>query len=441
MNFDNLQKTDPVCFDLIQEETQRQESSLELIPSECTASLSVIEALGSPLTNKYSEWYAQKRYYGWNEVIDKVELLAIQRAKKAFPGVAHVNVQAYSGSPANMAILNALCEKDETIMGLSLSQGGHLTHGHKVSATAKFFNAIQYGLTKEGYIDLKQAEALAIEHKPKVIIVWYTAYSREFPFEAFSKIAQKVGAYLVADISHISGLVVSWVHTSPVEFCDVIMTTTHKTLKGPRWAMIMVTDKGLEKDSELSTKIDKSVFPGLQWGPHNHQTLAIAVALWEALTPQFHAMNAQIVKNAQKLAAELESKGFEIATGWTDNHLLLASVWKGRGWYIQEALDIAGITLNKNTVPNEPCTPFNPSGIRLWTPIMTQRGMKEKQMIQVADLMYRVSQEVSQFKYKEDKEERKAQLIEFRKYISENSELKTIRQEVKDLCSKFPIYK
>lgn len=441
MNFDNLQKTDPVCFDLIQEETQRQESSLELIPSECTASLSVIEALGSPLTNKYSEWYAQKRYYGWNEVIDKVELLAIQRAKKAFPGVAHVNVQAYSGSPANMAILNALCEKDETIMGLSLSQGGHLTHGHKVSATAKFFNAIQYGLTNEGYIDLEQAEALAIEHKPKVIIVWYTAYSREFPFEGFSKIAQKVGAYLVADISHISGLVVSWVHTSPAEFCDVIMTTTHKTLKGPRWAMIMVTDKGLEKDSELSTKIDKSVFPGLQWGPHNHQTLAIAVALWEALTPKFHTMNAQIVKNAQKLAAELESKGFEIATGWTDNHLLLASVWKGRGGYVQEALDIAGITLNKNTVPNEPCTPFNPSGIRLWTPIMTQRGMKEVQMTLVAELMYRVSQEVSQFKYKEDKEERKAQLIEFRKYISENSELKTIRQEVKDLCSKFPIYK
>lgn len=440
MNFDNLQKTDPLCFDLIQEETKRQESSLELIPSECTASLSVIEALWSPLTNKYSEWYAHKRYYWGNEVIDKVELLAIDRAKKAFPWVAHVNVQPYSGSPANMAILNALCEKDDTILGLALSQGGHLTHGHKVSATAKFFNAIQYGLTKEGYIDLEQAETLAIEHKPKVIIVWYTAYSREFPFEPFSKIAEKVWAYLVADISHISGLVVSWVHTSPAPFCDVIMTTTHKTLKGPRWAMIMVTDKGLEKDPELSSKIDKSVFPGLQGWPHNHQTLAIAVALWEALTPEFHTMNAQIVKNAQKLAAELESKGFEIATGGTDNHLILASVWKGRGWYIQEALDLAGITLNKNTVPNEPCTPFNPSGIRLWTPIMTQRGMKEEQMVEVADLMYRVSQIVKDFEYKEDLEERRTQLTEFREFIKNNSELKTIKEEVKTLCSQFPIY-
>lgn len=440
MNFDNLKNTDPLCFDLIQEETKRQESSLELIPSECTASLSVIEALGSPLTNKYSEWYAHKRYYGWNEVIDKVELLAIERAKKAFPGVAHVNVQPYSGSPANMAILNALCEKDDTILGLSLSQGGHLTHGHKVSATAKFFNAVQYGLTKEGYIDLEEVEALAIEHKPKVIIVWFTAYSREFPFEAFSKIAEKVWAYLVADISHISGLVVSGVHTSPAPFADVIMTTTHKTLKWPRWAMIMVTDKGLEKDSELSSKIDKSVFPGLQGWPHNHQTLAIAVALWEALTPEFHEMNAQIVKNAQKLAVELESRGFEIATWGTDNHLLLASVWKGRGWYIQEALDIAGITLNKNTVPNEPCTPFNPSGIRLWTPIMTQRGMKEEQMTEVADLMHRVSQIVKDFEYKEDLEERRTQLLEFREFIKNNKELENIREEVKQLCSQFPIY-
>jgi glycine hydroxymethyltransferase len=440
MNFDNLQNTDPLCFDLIQEETKRQESSLELIPSECTASLSVIEALGSPLTNKYSEWYARKRYYGWNEVIDKVELLAIERAKKAFPGVAHVNVQPYSGSPANMAILNALCEKDDTILGLALSQGGHLTHGHKVSATAKFFNAVQYGLTKDGYINLEEVEALAIEHKPKVIIVGFTAYSREFPFEAFAKIAKKVWAYLVGDISHISWLVVSWVHTSPAPYCDVIMTTTHKTLKGPRWAMIMVTDKGLEKDELLSSKIDKSVFPGLQWGPHNHQTLAIAVALGEALTPKFHEMNAQIVRNARKLASELESKGFEIATGWTDNHLILASVWKGRGWYIQEALDIAGITLNKNTVPNEPCSPFNPSGIRLGTPIMTQRGMKEEQMVMVADMMYRVSQTVEQFIYKNTKEERKSQLKEFREFIRNNEELKSIKIEVAELCSQFPIY-
>ena len=440
MNFENLQKSDPLCYELIQEETVRQESSLELIPSECTASLSVIEALWSPLTNKYSEWYARKRYYGGNEVIDKVELLAIERAKKAFPGVAHVNVQPYSGSPANMAILNALCEKDDTILGLALSQGGHLTHGHKVSATAKFFNAVQYGLDKDGYINLEEVEALAIEHKPKVIIVGFTAYSREFPFEAFSKIAKKVWAYLVADISHISGLVVSWVHTSPAPYCDVIMTTTHKTLKGPRGAMIMVTNKGLEKDEDLSSKIDKSVFPWLQGGPHNHQTLAIAVALGEAITPEFAQMNVQIVKNAKKLASELQSKWFEIATGGTDNHLILASVWKWRGWYIQEALDIAGITLNKNTVPNEPCSPFNPSGIRMWTPIMTQRGMKEEEMVQVADMMYRVSQIVKYFEYKENLEERKSQLIEFRDFIKNNEELKSIKKEVNELCSKFPIY-
>lgn len=440
MNFDNLQKTDPTCYNLIQDEIVRQESSLELIPSECIASLSVIEALGSPLTNKYSEWYAHKRYYGWNEVIDKVEELAISRAKQAFPGVAHVNVQAYSGSPANMAILNALCEKDDTILGLSLSQGGHLTHGHKVSATSKYFNALQFGLDDQWYINLDEVEKMAMEHKPKVIIVGFTAYSREFPFEAFSKIAKKSGSYLLADISHISGLVISWAHESPAPYCDVIMTTTHKTLKGPRGALIMVTDKWLQKDPELSTKIDKSVFPGLQWGPHNHQTLAIAVALQESLSDEYKQMNHQIVKNAKALAKALENHGFEIPTWGTDNHLILAAVWKWRWGFMQEALDTAGITLNKNTIPNDPCTPFNPSGIRLWTPIMTQRGMKETQMQQVADLMFQVSEIIKDFSYIEDKEERKQQLKDFRNFISHNQELKDMRQKVKTLCSNFPIY-
>lgn len=440
MNFDNLQKTDPTCYNLIQEEIVRQESSLELIPSECIASLSVIEALGSPLTNKYSEWYAHKRYYGWNEVIDKVEELAISRAKQAFPGVAHVNVQAYSGSPANMAILNALCEKDDTILGLSLSQGGHLTHGHKVSATSKYFNALQFGLDDQWYINLDEVEKMAMEHKPKVIIVGFTAYSREFPFEAFSKIAKKSGSYLLADISHISGLVISWAHESPAPYCDVIMTTTHKTLKGPRGALIMVTYKWLQKDPELSTKIDKSVFPGLQWGPHNHQTLAIAVALQESLSDEYKQMNHQIVKNAKALAKALENHGFEIPTWGTDNHLILAAVWKWRWGFMQEALDTAGITLNKNTIPNDPCTPFNPSGIRLWTPIMTQRGMKETQMQQVADLMFQVSEIIKDFSYIEDKEERKQQLKDFRNFISHNQELKDMRQKVKTLCSNFPIY-
>ncbi|QFR38605.1 serine hydroxymethyltransferase [Candidatus Gracilibacteria bacterium 28_42_T64] len=441
MNFENLQKTDPTCYDFVMDEMERQETSLELIPSECIASLSTIEALGSPFTNKYSEGYANKRYYGGNEVVDKVELLAIERAKQAFPGVAHANVQAYSGSPANLAVYNAICDAGETIMGLSLSQGGHLTHGHPVSATSKFFNAVQYGLNKEGYIDLEEVESLALKHKPKVIVVGFTAYSREFPFKEFARIAEKVGAYLLADISHISGLVISGVHTSPSPYCDVIMTTTHKTLKGPRGAIIMTTEKGLQKDPDLAKKIDKSVFPGLQGGPHNHQTLAIAVALGEALQPEFKEMNQAIVQNSRCLANELINSGFEIATGGTDNHLILMSVGKGRGVFMQEALDTAGITLNKNTVPNDPCTPFNPSGIRMGTPIMTMRGMRETEMKKVASWMLRVAEIVKDFEYLEDKEMRKARLGEFYKFIESNNELHAIRAEVKELCLQFPIYK
>ncbi|MDD3646343.1 MAG: serine hydroxymethyltransferase [Candidatus Gracilibacteria bacterium] len=440
MNFENLKKSDPTCYNLVLEEIERQETSLELIPSECIASLSVIEALGSPFTNKYSEGYAKKRYYGGNEVVDEVELLAIERVKKAFPGVAHANVQAYSGSPANMAVLNALCNVGDTIMGLALSQGGHLTHGHMVSATAKFFNAVQYGLDKDGYINIEEVEALAREHKPKVIIVGFTAYSREFPFKEFARIADEVGAYLLADISHISGLVVSGVHTSPAPYADVIMTTTHKTLRGPRGALIMTTEKGLQKDSELANKIDKSVFPGLQGGPHNHQTLAIAVALGEALTPEYREINTQIVKNAKTLASELINHGFELATGGTDNHLLLMSTGKGRGQYMQEALDLAGITLNKNTIPNEPCSPFNPSGIRMGTPIMTMRGMKEDEMIQVAAWIKRVADAIFEFEYVEDKDTRVVRLKEFKEFIKNNEEIAKIRAEVKELCLKFPIY-
>lgn len=440
MIYNNLQKTDKICYDFIQEEIKRQETSLELVPSECIASMSVIEALWSPFTNKYSEWYANKRYYWWNEVVDKVELLAIERAKKAFPWVAHVNVQAYSWSPANMAIFNAILEVWDTMLWLSLSQGWHLTHWHKVSASAKFFNAIQFWLNKDGYIDLEEVERLALEHNPKVIVVGFTAYSREFPFEAFYKIAQKVWAYLVADISHISWLVIAWAHTSPSPFCDIIMTTTHKTLKWPRWAIIMVTDKWLEKDPELATKIDKSVFPGLQWWPHNHQTLAIAVALGEALKPEFKEMNFEVIKNAKYLAEYLMWYWFEIATNWTDNHLVLMWVWKWRGVFIQDALDKAWITLNKNTIPNDPCTPFYPSWIRMWTPIMTMRGMRQEEMKKVADWMKKVYDIVSEFEYKETKEERIAESKRFYKFLENNEELEKICEEVRELCLKFPIY-
>ena len=261
MNFDNLKKTDQVCYNLLVEEMQRQENTLELIPSECIASLSTIEALWSPFTNKYSEWYANRRYYWWNDIVDKVELLAIERAKKAFPWVSYVNVQPYSWSPANLAVYNAVCEVWDTTLWLSLTEWWHLTHWWKVSATSKYFNPVLYWLIDDWYIDLEEVEKLAIQHKPKLIWIWATAYSREFPFEEFSKIAKKVWAYLVADIAHISWLVISWVHKSPAPYVDIITTTTHKTMRWPRWWMIMVTEKWLKKDAKLWQKIDKSIFP------------------------------------------------------------------------------------------------------------------------------------------------------------------------------------
>lgn len=440
MNFEHLEKTDPLCYGFVLEEIERQETTLELIPSECIASLSTIEALGSPFTNKYSEWYAKKRYYWWNEVVDKVELLAIERAKKVF-WVAYANVQPYSWSPANLAVYNAVCDAWDTTMWLSLTEGGHLTHGWKVSATAKYFNPVLYWLKEDWYIDLEEVEKLALEHKPKLIWVWATAYPREFPFEEFSRIAEKAWAYLAADIAHISWLVISWVHKSPVPYVDIITTTTHKTLRWPRGGMIMVTEKWLKKDSELWQKIDKAVFPWLQWWPHDHQTLAIAVALWEAMKPEFAEVWKKIVDNAKTLWEELHELGFNLATGWTDNHLLLMDVWKGRGGYMQEALDRAGITLNKNTIPNEPCSAFNPSGIRMWTPIMSMRWMWKEEMKQVALWIKRVSDIIEEFVFVDDKEERKVRLKEFRSFIDMNEELIKIRSEIKELCLKFPIYK
>jgi len=441
MNFDNLMKTDKVCYDLVMEEMDRQEHTLELIPSECIASLSVIEALWSPFTNKYSEWYAKKRYYWWNEVVDKVELLAIERAKKAFPGVVHVNVQPYSWSPANLAVLNAVCEVWDKTMWLKLTDWWHITHWLSVSATAKFFSPVLYWLDEDWYIDLEEVERLAVENKPKLIWVWATAYSREFPFEEFSRIAKKVWAYLVADIAHISWLVISGVHKNPSSYVDIITTTTHKTMRWPRWWMIMVTEKWLENDPELAIKIDKSVFPWLQWWPHNHQILSVAVALWEALKPEFKEMNAQIIRNSKSLAGSLMNFWYELATNGTDNHLILMKVWKWRWAFLQDALDEAGITLNKNTVPKEPCSPFNPSWIRMWTPIMTMRGMKEPEMEKIASWINDVFEIVKGFDYSPDKEERKIIKKEFKEFLKDNSDLKNIKDEIKIFCEKFPIYK
>jgi glycine hydroxymethyltransferase len=439
MNFDHLKKTDPLAYELIIEEIKRQETCLELIPSECIASLSTIEALWTPLTNKYSEWYARKRYYAWNHVIDKVEELAIERAKKLFK-VPHVNVQPYSGSPANFAVYCAVCQPWDTVVGQSLLDGGHLTHGWKASMTGQFYNAVQYHVKADGEIDFEETEKIILENKPKLVWIWASAYPKEFPFKRIAEMAEKVGAYVAADIAHISGLVVSWVHTSPVPYVHIVTTTTHKTLRGPRGGMIMVTDLGFKKDPELASKIDKAIFPWLQGGPHNHQTLAIAVALGEAMTPEFVDNNVQIVKNAKFLAERLIANWFDVVSGWTENHLILVNVWKGRGHFMQEALDAAGMTLNKNTIPNDPASAFSPSWIRLGTPIMTMRGMKEHEMKKVADWMKKVADIVAEFEYVDDKKARTKQLEKFEKFIADNQELKEIRDEVRQLCKKFPIY-
>lgn len=441
MNFDNLKNTDSLCYNLIQKEINRQETTLELIPSECIASLSVIEALWTPFTNKYSEWYARKRYYWWNEFVDEVEELAIERAKKAFPGVAHVNVQPYSWSPANFAVYVATCKPWDTVVGQSLLDWWHLTHWWKASVTWSFFNSIQYHVKEDGYIDLEETAKIIRENKPKLVWIGASAYAREFPFEEIAKVADEVGAYVAADIAHISWLVISWVHKNPAPYVDIITTTTHKTMRWPRWGMVMVTEKWLKKDPELASKIDKAIFPGLQWWPHNHQTLAIAVALWEALKPEFIESNTQIIKNAKYLASKLKELWFEIVSWGTDNHLMLVNVGRWRWVFMQEALDMAWITLNKNTIPKDPASAFYPSWIRLGTPIVTMRGMKEQDMDKIANWIKRVSDEVTEFVYNEDKEERLKVLEGFYKYIKENTELKKIKEEVKEFCLKFPIYK
>lgn len=378
---------------LIQLETDRQRNGLEMIPSENHTSPDVLKALGSRLTDKYSEGYPGKRYYGGCEFVDQVENLAIDRAKKLF-GVDHVNVQAYSGSPANMAVYYALCDPGDTVMGLQLYFGGHMTHGLKVNFSGKWFNSVQYQTNKDGYLDYEAIAALALEHKPKLIVAGATAYPRIYDWQRLRDIADSIGAFLLADISHIAGLVVAGEHPSPIGIADVVTTTTHKTLRGPRGALIMCNGnpsnplKAVPRTKEnLPTLIDRAIIPGLQGGPHNHQTAAIAVALREASTPEFTEYGKQIVRNAKKLAESLTGKGYDLVTGGTDNHLMLVDLTNKNviGADAEVALGKAGITVNKNTVPFDPRPPFNPSGIRLGTPALTTRGMKESEMEQVAD--------------------------------------------------------
>jgi glycine hydroxymethyltransferase len=437
----SLLKTDPKIAKLIANEKTRQTDYLEMIPSENYASTAVLEALGSVLTNKYSEGYAGKRYYQGNSVIDEIENLAIARAKKIF-GVPHVNVQPYSGSPANSAVYFALLKPGDKIMGLKLSGGGHLTHGHPdVTFSGKYYTSAQYDVEENGKIDLTKVRELARKEKPQIIVVGTTAYPRIFDWQAWRKICDESGALMLADISHIVGLVVGGAHPSPVPFADVVMTTTHKTLRGPRGAILLVTDRGLARDPDMGAKIDRAVFPGLQGGPHDNVTAAIAVCLAEADTSEFKTYAKQIVENAKSLANSLIEKGFTLTTGGTDNHLMVIDLRSQGviGNVVAEALESAGIVANRNSVPHDINPPFYPSGVRLGTPAITTRGMKEVEMQIIARWISDVINEVKTYKLPENKEERVAFIRQARMDFKTNPKLREIRKAVKTLCRKFPV--
>jgi glycine hydroxymethyltransferase len=386
----SLAQTDPDIARLIDDERDRQHTKIRLIPSENYVSRAVLEATGSELTNKYSEGYVGKRYYEGQQIVDQVEALAIERAK-AVVGVEHANVQPYSGSPANLAVYAAYCQPGDTVMGMALPDGGHLTHGWGVSVTGKWFRPVRYGVRRDtGRIDMDQVRDVARSERPKLIVCGGTAIPRLIDFPAFAEIADEVGALLVADIAHIAGLVAGGAHPSPVGHAPVITTTTHKTLRGPRGAMILCT-------AEHAAAIDKAVFPGLQGGPHNHTTAAIAVALREASQPEFRDYAHAVVANAKALADELTAHGFDLVSGGTDNHLILIDLTnKGVGGKpVAKALDRAGIEVNYNTVPEDPRPPFNPSGIRIGTPAVTTRGMTEADMRTIAGLINEVVEAVA----------------------------------------------
>jgi glycine hydroxymethyltransferase len=379
---DELKRTDPEIFNLIKDEERYEIDSIRLIPSENYVSKAVLEATGSILTNKYSEGYPGRRFYEGQRYVDQIETLAINRARALFK-VEHANVQPYSGSPANLAVYFGLLKPGDTIMGLSLPHGGHLTHGWNVSITGQFWRPVQYVVDRETHrIDFNEVRAMARREHPQIIVTGGTAYPRLWDFATFSEIAREVGALLLADISHVAGLIVGGVHPDPAPYADVIMTTTHKTLRGPRGAMILCRE-------QHAAAIDKAVFPGLQGGPHNHTTAAIAVALKEAATPDFKRYAEQIVRNAKVLADELLSRGFQLVSGGTDNHLILIDLTgkKITGKKGAQALDKAGIVTNYNTVPYDPRKPFNPSGLRIGTPAVTSRGMGENEMRLIAKWM------------------------------------------------------
>jgi len=410
MRFNFIEQTDPQIAQAIYSEINRQQNKIELIASENFVSRSVLEAMGTPLTNKYAEGYPGRRYYGGCEYVDIVEELAINRAKELF-GAEHVNVQPHSGAQANMAVFFAMLNPGDTFMGMNLAHGGHLTHGMTINMSGKYFNVVPYGVRKEdGRIDYDELEKLAVQHKPKMIIAGASAYSREIDFKRFREICDLVGAYLMVDMAHIAGLVAAGLHQSPVPYADFVTTTTHKTLRGPRGGMILCKEK-------YAKEIDKAVFPGIQGGPLMHIIAAKAVSFKEALSPEFKEYQKQIVKNAAVLAESLIDNGFDIVTGGTDNHLMLVDLTKKNitGKDAQNMLDQVMITVNKNGIPFDTQKPAVTSGIRIGTPAVTTRGMKENEMKEIARLITLA-------------------LTDFEKNKDE------VTDAVKQLTSRFPLY-
>lgn len=409
-----IKEEDLEVYNAILEEEKRQEEGIELIASENFVSKAVMEAAGSVLTNKYAEGYPHRRYYGGCSNVDIVEDLAIERLKKLFDA-KYVNVQAHSGSQANMGVYVALLNPGDTILGMGLDAGGHLTHGYKVNFSGKNYKSVNYGLKADTeLIDYDQVRALALEHKPKMIVAGASAYSRIIDFKKFREIADEIGAYLMVDIAHIAGLIAGGQHPSPMEDAHVVTSTTHKTLRGPRGGIIMTNDE------EIASKIDKNIFPGIQGGPLMHIIAAKAVAFKEALDPSFKGYQAQVVKNAKKLAKVLENGGLRIVSGGTDNHLMLVDLQskKVTGKLAEEKLENAGITCNKNAIPNDPEKPFVTSGIRLGTPAVTTRGMKEEEMEIIGNLILKVLNN-----------------------INDDDIIKGVKEEVKELTVRFPLYK
>lgn len=407
----NLNQEDPIIADIITRETERQSNEIELIASENYTSLAVRTALGSILTNKYSEGYPAKRYYGGNAIIDEVEVLAIERAKELF-SAEHVNVQALSGSPANAAVYMAFLEPGDKVLGLRLDHGGHLSHGHSVNFSGRLYNFVQYGVDPEtGIIDMEEVRKIALAEKPKMIVAGFSAYSREIDWAGFKAIADEVGAFTFADIAHIAGLIAGKQIANPVPIFDVVSTTTHKTLRGPRGAIIMCKEK-------FAKQVDRAVFPGMQGGPHDNVTAAKAVAFGEALKPEFQKYSRQIISNARALSQALISKGYGVVSGGTDNHLLVVdlSVLNIGGKEAEQALEAVGISVSRSTIPNDPKPPLNPSGVRLGTPAVTTRGMKEAEMEKIANFIDQAL-----------------------KAKSDTKVLAEIKAEIKNLCQEFPL--